>query len=166
MNVVGLLYLTEEMDKVQRKKITSRCAVSLLRGRYGTVYVSVQLPSLICQVFTPRKTNKWMNECEALVDLQGTVENRSIPKETCSGYNLTTRNPARTYLWLTPDLRSEKPANNCLSHGTTAVSLYSRRPFTFLHASYLILSLDVSIIVWIRIQFSLDMILLKLRVKI
>ena len=123
----------------------------------GDESVSVELRFLRCQVSACRTKKDWMNvECWWT---EMTAENRSALKETCPGSNLTTRNPARMYLWLTQGLRSEKPAYNFWRYNTTAASMCIRRSIFFV--SYLILSLETSINVWLRINLFLDKIVLN-----
>jgi hypothetical protein len=51
-----------------------------------------------------------------------TGENRRTLRKTCPSATLSTTNPIWTGPGANPGLRDEKPATNCLSHGT-AVSL-------------------------------------------
>jgi len=144
------------MNKVQREKIASQCLFQC-SVEVGGESISVELRFLRCQVSACRTTNEWTNVNCWWTEM--TAENRSALKETCPGSNLTTRNPARMYLWLIQCLRSDKPANNCLRYSTTATSVCIKRPIFFV--SYLILGLETSIDVWLRIHFFLDKIILK-----
>lgn len=48
-----------------------------------------------------------------------TAETKITHRKTCSGSNLSTTNPTPNILVLNPGLRSDRPATNCPSHGTT-----------------------------------------------
>jgi hypothetical protein len=114
----------QEQSTKREGRLTVRSL--MFRGSWGWVNLRRAGRFLRCQVSACREKNDWMNvECWWT---EMTAENRSTLKETCPSSNLTTRNPARMYLWLTQGLRSEKPANNCLRYSTTAASMFIRRP--------------------------------------
>jgi len=147
----------KKRSKVQRKKITSRYALSMLRGSWGRVVLRraevCEMPSFLLS------DNERMNECGVLLNRNDSQKPKRS-KRNLSWFQSDHQKSRTNVLVIDPGLRSEKPANKCLRYGTTAASVYIRRPVSFIHVSYLILSLEISINVWLRIHFFLDMIIL------
>jgi hypothetical protein len=127
MNVVPHKMKTRNKVQKKEREIERRSphdALCQCSVEFGGKSVSVELRFLRHQVSACRTTNECMSvECWWT---EMTAENRSALKETCPGFNLTTRNPAPMYLLLTLGLRSEKQprySSGCGPQGGRGIAL-------------------------------------------
>jgi hypothetical protein len=145
-------------NTVQREKIASRCALAVFRGRWGRGNLRRAAVSRMPSFCLSDKER--MNECGVLVNWNDSRKPKRS-KRNLSWFQSDPEIPhGCTCDWLRASAVRSRRIIVCVTVQQQRACI-SDGPFIYFYVSYLILSLETSINVWLRIHFFVDMIILR-----